>query len=133
PVDPYVANAVNTAVKKLRDQNQQLENEEAMKLALKDQTDDRINQWRRGKEDNLRALLSSLDLVLWQELGWKTINLSELITPPQVKIRYMKAVAKVHPDKLSQDATIEHRLVANGVFSTLNKAWDSFKVQNGMS
>ncbi|KAJ3037744.1 hypothetical protein HK097_003423, partial [Rhizophlyctis rosea] len=129
----YVQNAVDAAVTKLRDQNQQAENEEALKLALKDQTDDRINAWRRGKEDNLRALLSSLDLVLWKELEWKTINLSELITPQQVKIRYMKAVGKVHPDKLSQEASVEHKLIANGVFSTLNKGWDSFKVQNGMA
>ncbi|KAJ3041748.1 hypothetical protein HDV00_008836, partial [Rhizophlyctis rosea] len=131
--ETHVRQAVDAAVAKLRDQNQQAENEEAQKLALKDQTDDRINAWRRGKEDNLRALLSSLDLVLWRELEWKTINLSELITPSQVKVRYMRAVGKVHPDKLSQDSSIEHRLIANGVFSTLNKAWDSFKVQNGMA
>ncbi|TPX59565.1 hypothetical protein SpCBS45565_g07712 [Spizellomyces sp. 'palustris'] len=133
PMDPYVANAVNTAVQKLREQNQQSEDEEAMKLALKDQIDDQINRWRRGKEDNLRALLSSLDLVLWPELQWKTINLSELITPQQVKVKYMRAVGRVHPDKLNQDSSVEHRLVANAVFSTLNKGWDAFKAQNGIN
>ncbi|KAI8815949.1 uncharacterized protein EV422DRAFT_336553 [Fimicolochytrium jonesii] len=133
PMDPYVANAVNTAVAKLREQNEAAENEENMKLALKDQTDDLINRWRRGKEDNLRALLSSLDTVLWSELKWTSINLSELITPQQVKIKYMRAVARVHPDKLSQDATVEHRLIANGVFGTLNKGWDAFKAQNGLN
>jgi hypothetical protein len=80
----------------------------------------------------LRALLSSLDAVLWTELEWKSIQLSELITPSQVKIKYMKAVAKVHPDKLMQETGVEHKLIANGVFSTLNKAWDVFKQQNGM-
>ncbi|KAJ3163591.1 hypothetical protein HDU86_000174 [Geranomyces michiganensis] len=129
----YVSNAVNAAVQKLREQNRAAENEDDMKLALKDQTDDLINNWRRGKEDNLRALLSSLDTVLWAELQWKPINLSELITPQQVKIRYMKAVGRVHPDKLQQSATVEHRLIANGVFGTLNKGWDAFKAQNGLN
>ena len=108
--------------------------------------------------------MSSLDAVLWPELGWNTINLSELITPQQVKIKYMRAVAKVHPDKvyfklhafyyfhyvhslnliqnfssfflslfkLKQDTTIEQRLIANSVFSALNKAWDAFKQSNNM-
>ncbi|KAI8927863.1 hypothetical protein BC831DRAFT_450745 [Entophlyctis helioformis] len=132
-VSAQVQTAVDQAVQKLRDQSQLAEQEDNLKLALKDQTDDKILQWRRGKEDNLRALISSLDTVLWPELGWKTINLSELITPAQVKVRYMRAVGKVHPDKLTQETSVEHRLIANGVFATLNKAWDSFKAQNGLA
>ena len=77
-------------------------------------------------------MISSLDTVLWPQLEWKSINLSELITPSQVKIKYMKAVGKLHPDKLNSDTTTEQRLIANGVFSTLNKAWDAFKTQNNM-
>ncbi|KAL2918629.1 auxilin-like clathrin-binding protein required for normal clathrin function [Polyrhizophydium stewartii] len=128
-----VQRAVDTAMQKMRDQAQQAEREEAQKLELKDSVDDKIQQWRRGKEDNLRALLSSLDAVLWPELAWKTINLSELITPQQVKVRYMRAVGKVHPDKLSREATVEQKLIANSVFATLNKAWDSFRAQNGLN
>ncbi|KAI9098084.1 hypothetical protein DFS34DRAFT_580223 [Phlyctochytrium arcticum] len=151
PQNAYVTNAVNAAVQKLRDQNQANEDEENLKLALKDQIDDQvllllsgtfdliftlheqINRWRRGKEDNLRALISSLDSILWPELQWKSINLGELITPQQVKIKYMRAVSRVHPDKLSQDASVEHHLIASAVFSTLNKGWDAFKTQNGIS
>lgn len=88
--------------------------------------------WRKGKEDNLRALLSSLDAVLWKELEWKTINLSEILTPSQVKVKYLRAIGKVHPDKLGSNLSVENQLIANSVFSTLNKAWDSFKIQNGM-
>lgn len=29
--------------------------------------------------------------------------------------------------------TAEQTLIANDVFSTLNEAWDAFKLQNGMS
>lgn len=59
--------------------------------------------WKKGKETNIRALLSSLDTILWDEFkgDWKPVNLSELITPSQVKIRYMKAIGKLHPDKVS--------------------------------
>ncbi len=55
------------------------------------------------KETNIRALLSSLDTILWDEMkkDWKPVNLSELITPNQVKIRYMKAIGKLHPDKVA--------------------------------
>jgi hypothetical protein len=56
--------------------------------------------WRLRREGNIRALLPSLDMVLWPELEWTPISLSELVTPAQVKVRYMKAINKVHPDKV---------------------------------
>ncbi|KAI8807537.1 hypothetical protein BJ742DRAFT_811963 [Cladochytrium replicatum] len=129
--EAYVKKAVDTAVQRLREQNLQAEQEDAMKLALKDQVDDKILRWKSGKEENLRALLSSLHTVVWPELEWKTINLSEILQPQQVKVKYMRAVAKLHPDKLS-NITVEQKLIANSVFAVLNKAWDAFKVQNGM-
>ncbi|KAI8808275.1 hypothetical protein BJ742DRAFT_853643 [Cladochytrium replicatum] len=129
--EAHVKKAVDTAVQRLREQNLQAEQEDAMKLALKDQVDDKILRWKSGKEENLRALLSSLHTVVWPELEWKTINLSEILQPQQVKVKYMRAVAKLHPDKLS-NVTIEQKLIANAVFAVLNKAWDAFKAQNGM-
>jgi hypothetical protein len=69
-----------------------------------------VNAWSKGKEDNIRALISSLDSVLWPELGWKSVGLGQLITPQQVKISYMKAVAKVHPDKVIGFNGSFHRL-----------------------
>ncbi|KAJ3192476.1 hypothetical protein HK101_006509, partial [Irineochytrium annulatum] len=119
------------AVKKLRAQNQQAEAEDAQKIALTDGVEAKINRWKGGKENNLRALLSSLDMVLW-EGNRVQVNLSELITAQQVKIKYMKAIAKVHPDKLKPDTTTEQKMIANNVFSSLNKAWDAFKVENNM-
>ncbi|GBC05172.1 hypothetical protein RclHR1_06080001 [Rhizophagus clarus] len=122
----------NPAVIRLRDQARQQEFEDAEKFRLKDHVDQKIMQWKGGKETNLRALISSLDVVLWDGIGWKTIGLHELVTPSQVKIRYMKAIAKVHPDKLNSETSIEQRLLANGIFSALNDAWDVFKVQNNL-
>ncbi|KAI9343046.1 hypothetical protein DFJ73DRAFT_661350 [Zopfochytrium polystomum] len=132
PMSTGVKKAVDKAVESLREQNMKAEAEEDRKFAAKETIDIMIERWRAGKENNLRALLSSLDSVLWKEMGWTTIPLSELITPQQVKIKYMKAVAKVHPDKLKPSTTVEQRMIANGVFSTLNNAWDSFKQQSGM-
>ena len=91
----------NPAVVRLRDQARQQELEDAERFRLKDHVDQKIMQWKGGKETNLRALISSLDVVLWDGIGWKTIGLHELVTSSQVKIRYIKAIAKVHPDKVN--------------------------------
>jgi len=92
--------AVNKALAAHRAAGASQEAEDAAKFAMKDDIDNIIFAWKKGKEDNLRALLSSLDKVLWPELGWEGANLSDLITPQKVKIKYMKAVGRVHPDKV---------------------------------
>ena len=74
--------------------------EDKEKADLYDVVDTKVTTWYNGKETNLRALLSSLDLILWPEAGWKKVNMAELVLPPKVKVIYMKAIAKVHPDKV---------------------------------
>ncbi|KAK5164657.1 auxilin-like clathrin-binding protein required for normal clathrin function [Saxophila tyrrhenica] len=118
------------AVKKLRAANAQANREEDEKFALGDSVDAKLTAWKGGKSDNLRALLQSMDLVLWPEAGWKKVGMSDLVMPARVKIVYMKAIGKVHPDKIPQDATTEQRMVSAAVFSTLNEAWDKFKTEN---
>ncbi|KAK4169117.1 UBA domain-containing protein 7 [Cladorrhinum sp. PSN259] len=120
------------AVQRLRAANQAAAREGDEKIALTDKVDARIAAWRDGKRDNLRALLSSLDNVLWEGSGWKKVGLHELVMANKVKIVYMKAIAKTHPDKIAQDATTEVRMIAGTVFSTLNEAWDKFKAQNNL-
>lgn len=88
------------AVTRLRAANEAAERADEEKLALTDSVDAKIMAWRDGKQDNLRALLGSLENVLWPESGWKKINMSELILANKVKIQYMKGIAKVHPDKV---------------------------------
>ncbi|KAI7975337.1 hypothetical protein EIK77_003718 [Talaromyces pinophilus] len=88
------------AVTRLRAANEAAERADEEKLALTDSVDAKITAWRDGKQDNLRALLGSLENVLWPESGWKKINMSELILANKVKIQYMKGIAKVHPDKV---------------------------------
>ena len=88
------------AVTRLRAANAEAERVDDEKFALADAVDDRLSRWRKGKETNLRALLGSLDTVLWEGAGWKKVGMSELIVPGRVKVAYMKGIAKVHPDKV---------------------------------
>ncbi|EMR70508.1 putative uba ts-n domain-containing protein [Eutypa lata UCREL1] len=120
------------AVQRLRDANKAAETADEEKFALGEKVDGRISAWRDGKRDNLRALLGSLDQVLWEGSGWKKVGLHELVIANKVKIHYMKAIAKCHPDKLPQDANTEVKLIAATVFATLNESWDKFKADNGL-
>lgn len=131
--------------------------EEDLRLSLKDSVDARITAWKGGKEANLRALIASLENVLWPELEWKKVGMHELISEGQLKVRYVRAIGKVHPDKVSVSAflllvsaeltlfslflslssspsqlnvnntTVEQRMIAGGVFAGLNDAWNAQK------
>ncbi|OJD19188.1 hypothetical protein AJ78_00801 [Emergomyces pasteurianus Ep9510] len=120
------------AVSRLRAANEAADRADNEKFALSDSVEGRITAWKGGKQDNLRALLASLDTVLWPDAAWKKISLAELILPNKVKIQYMKGIAKVHPDKIPVNATTEQKMIAGAVFSTLNEAWDKFKNENGL-
>jgi hypothetical protein len=88
------------AVKRMKAANAAAEKADDEKFALTDQVDAKLIAWKGGKTDNLRALLGSLDKVLWEDAGWKKVNMGDLVMPNKVKIIYMKAIAKVHPDKV---------------------------------
>lgn len=136
----------SAALNRLQQANKAAEAEDDARYELKDSIDARLATWKQGKETNLRALIASLDTVLWPELGWQKVGMAELVTPNQVKIRYTKAIAKLHPDKVGLSAvrhilrliscvhqlnvkntTLEQRMIANGVFGSLNDAWNAFK------
>jgi hypothetical protein len=137
------------AVKRLKLANAAAEKADDEKFALTDQVDAKLIAWKGGKTDNLRALLGSLDNVLWPEAGWKKVGMGDLVMPNKVKINYMKAIAKVHPDKVCKDssslcpytdsfnqipqsATTEQKMISASVFATLNEAWDKFKADNNL-
>lgn len=94
------ANESTEAVSRLRAANLEAERVDDEKFALSDSVSERVLSWRAGKEGNLRALLASLEMVLWADAGWKKVGMSELILPGKVKVAYMKGIAKVHPDKV---------------------------------
>lgn len=90
------------AVATLRAAAKALEAEDQQRLQLKDSVEARLNSWKGGKETNLRALLASLDMVLWDDVlaGGLKVGMHELIAEKQVKIKYMKVIARLHPDKV---------------------------------
>lgn len=129
---PVSSAASDAAVSKLRAANAAAEKLDDEKFALADSVEAKITAWKGGKVDNLRALIGSLDTVLWPETGWKKVGMAELVLPNKVKIQYMKGISKVHPDKIPVTATTEQRMIAGAVFSALNEAWDKFKKENNL-
>jgi hypothetical protein len=88
------------AVQRMRAANAAAEKADDEKFALTDLVDAKLTAWKGTKSDNLRALLGSLEKVLWPEAGWNKVGMQDLVMPNRVKIVYMKAIAKVHPDKV---------------------------------
>ncbi|CAH8378436.1 unnamed protein product [Eruca vesicaria subsp. sativa] len=89
--------------------------------------DAEIKRWGAGKEGNLRALLSTLQYVLWPECGWQPVSLTDLITGASVKKFYRKATLCIHPDKVQQKgANLQQKYIAEKVFDMLKEAWNKF-------
>ncbi|XP_033870954.3 cyclin-G-associated kinase-like [Acipenser ruthenus] len=86
-----------------------------------------ILDWIEGKERNIRALLSTLQTVLWEgENKWKPVGMADLLTPDQVKKYYRKAVLIVHPDKTTGQPYEQY---AKMIFIELSDAWSEFENQ----
>lgn len=120
------------AVAKVRNEHIRLENEEKERAQLHDKVMGSVDRWRQGKDNDLRALLSTLQNVLWQGVNWTPVSSAELVSPKKCRVVYMKAVARTHPDKIPSSASVEVKMIAQAVFITLNKAWETFREQNGL-
>ena len=96
-----VVPAAAEAVTALRAANAAAERQDDEKFALMDQVDARLTAWKGAKADNLRALLQSLDTVLWEGAGWKKVGMADLVVVGKVRGVYQRAIGKVHPDKVS--------------------------------
>ncbi|GFZ13376.1 chaperone DnaJ-domain superfamily protein [Actinidia rufa] len=106
------------AEKNQRDLQTQRDQEERHRIA--ETLDVEIKRWAAGKEGNLRALLSTMQYVLWPECGWQPVSLTDLITGASVKKVYRKATLCIHPDKVQQKgATLQQKYIAEKVFDLL--------------
>ncbi|KAJ0982189.1 hypothetical protein J5N97_010444 [Dioscorea zingiberensis] len=107
------------------DQNEHLQSE-----GQQDQfqmSDAKIREWSKGKEGNIRSLLSTLQYILWPESGWRPVPLVDIIEGSSVKKAYQKALLCLHPDKLQQKgAAAHHKYIAEKVFDMLQDAWEQF-------
>ncbi|CAO2817818.1 unnamed protein product [Amaranthus hypochondriacus] len=87
----------------------------------------KVKQWSKGKEENIRALLSTMQYILWANSGWKAIPLAEIIEANAVKKAYQRALLCLHPDKLQQKgATPYQKFIAQKLFDLLQEAWEQF-------
>ncbi|KAM0044104.1 putative Chaperone J-domain superfamily [Helianthus debilis subsp. tardiflorus] len=119
-------NALNE--KNKRDLQAQQEQDEKHRVAATLEGD--IKRWAVGKEGNLRALLSSLQHILWAGSGWQPISLTDLITSTAVKKAYFKATLCVHPDKVQQKgASVQQKYIAEKVFDLLKESWNKFNAE----
>ncbi|KAK7282694.1 hypothetical protein RIF29_11672 [Crotalaria pallida] len=118
------------ALKAVADMNQRdlqtkMEQEERRRIA--ETADVQIKRWAAGKEGNMRALLSTLQYVLWPECGWQPVSLTDMITSTSVKKIYRKATLCIHPDKVQQKgASLEQKYTAEKVFDILKEAYTKF-------
>ena len=83
-----------------------------------------IFEWTHGKSRNLRALLCSLDTVLWPNSRWVKCGMHQLVTHNDVKKMYRKAALAVHPDK--QTGT-DNESLSKLIFTELNDGWSKFQ------
>ncbi|TRY81208.1 hypothetical protein TCAL_10445 [Tigriopus californicus] len=83
-----------------------------------------IFEWTHGRSRNLRALLCSLDTVVWSGSRWTKCGMHQLVTFDNVKKMYRRACLAVHPDK--QMGT-ENEDLAKKIFTELNDAWSKFQ------
>jgi hypothetical protein len=88
----------------------------------------KIRNWTQNKNGNIRALLSSLDEVLWPEAGnWNVPSITDMLNDNVVKKVYFKACLLVHPDK---QVGQPHHALAQAIFTELNKAMVAFENGN---
>lgn len=84
----------------------------------------KVGEWTENKEKNIRALLCSLNSIVWEGCNWTPIGMHQLLTPNDVKKMYRKACLAVHPDKLVGSP---HEELAKYIFIELNDAWSEFE------
>ena len=129
---PPSTRTVSTAAQNLKAANLRSLELENQRLALHDKVQNKIDVWKDKKQDNIRYLLANLQQVLtWTD--WKPVSQTDLVMPKRVKATHLRAMAKVHPDKLGQSLELESRMVAENVFSVLSAAWEKFKLENNMN
>ena len=100
------------------------------KDAARREFEKRINTWALeplgGKPREIRTLLVTLQSVLWEGSGWEPIGLDKVVVPSRVRLHFMRACTKVHPDKQSA-LNAGQRFVATQVFSILTTAFRDFE------
>lgn len=99
------------------------------KLQASQMIEPKIKGWStasNGSKNNIRILLTTLTQILWEGADWEPISMADLVTDRNVKMQYMKAIMKVHPDQNS-DVSDPHILyLMDRIFNTLSDSYAEF-------
>ncbi|KAG2254950.1 hypothetical protein Bca52824_085086 [Brassica carinata] len=123
--EKIIKDRMEKAIADMNNRDHQIQTEQEERSRISETLDGEIKLWATGKEGNLRALISSLHLVLWPGCGWEAVSLTDLITYASVKKVYKKANLYVHPDKVHQKGA-QQKYIAKKVFNILQEAWNKF-------
>ena len=127
-LDEHIAEQQEQRLKELRENDEKEVSDAVSKKEATHEVEDRLNAWsmKDGQKKGIRTLLSSLHTVLWPNSGWKPVGLADLIDLNAIKKVQRKAMLVVHPDKLQDDASMEHKVIAEHCFDALNTMYDRF-------
>ncbi|CBY34321.1 unnamed protein product [Oikopleura dioica] len=109
--------------RKMGDMKRETENK------YRDPIDVKVETWAKGKEANVRALIASLQEVLWEGNSWKPISVGEILQPVAVKKSYRRACLVVHPDKHTGG---ENEKLARAIFMQLSESYTKFEENPSM-
>jgi len=121
------------AISQLRENENKKEKDAADLDSVRARLEPKMKLWAEefGKKRAIRALLSSLDKVLWEGSGWKTVNLGDILEAKRCRLVYKKATLKVHPDKTLHYEP-EKRFIASRIFDALSQAMTEFEDKGGL-
>lgn len=113
-------------VKALQDAHEENLSRQNERFKAWEELQSKLENWS-GPEANpkpIRALLSTLHNILWQDAKWSPVTV--LVRPNEVRLAYRKAMLVVHSDKVN--TTSAHvEVIAKYAFESLNKAYEKFE------
>lgn len=66
--------------------------------------------------------------MLWEDSGWKTVSVADMLDPGQIRKVWMRANLLVHPDKVRQrNGSPDQVARADMIFDVLKDAWNAFQ------
>ena len=80
--------------------------------------------WKVGKANNIRALIGSLDKIMWEGSNWQQCGMHQLVSENDVNKMYKRACLAVHPDK---NRGTKNEELATLLQIELNDAWAEYK------
>ena len=130
PLPDDLLAAIDAKLQEKRDRESRALADQAERQMLKDMIGADIDEWLRVNQNNVRTMLANLGDVLWQNHGYKSPSMNDLLNPPSVKKCYHRALILIHPDKVRQrggDTSMIY--IADKVFDQVRDAYKAFEAK----